>query len=143
MVLHDISTVEAFIRRYNTTVEASDFSALPSYFDAQILVVTPTASRCLTRGEFVAAAEARARWFDSPAVPRTTLVGQSTVACGGHYWLASARWTLAMGEDAQPKMFELHSDFIVRSDDGALWISAYLTRQDLPRLLAESAEHGG
>ncbi|MEU2125612.1 hypothetical protein [Nocardia niwae] len=103
--------------------------ALPSFFDPQILVVTPTTSRCVTRVEFVAAARARARGL---AAPRATLVAQSTIELGGHCWLTSAQWTMALADAAA---FDLFSDFLVRHAAGALSIAAYLTRQDLPRLV--------
>ncbi|MEU2037460.1 hypothetical protein [Nocardia niwae] len=70
------------------------------------------------------------------AGPRTrrsaTLVAQSTIELGGHCWLTSAQWTMALADAAA---FDLFSDFLVRHAAGALSIAAYLTRQDLPRLV--------
>ncbi|MFB8279158.1 hypothetical protein [Nocardia colli] len=62
---HDTATVQDFIRRYDDTISAADFVTLPGFFDEQVLVITPTSSRCVTRAEFVAAAEARAHEMDS------------------------------------------------------------------------------
>ncbi|KAA8885871.1 hypothetical protein F3087_24870 [Nocardia colli] len=62
---HDTATVQDFIRRYDDTISAADFDTLPSFFDEQVLVITPTSSRCVTRAEFVAAAKARAHEMDS------------------------------------------------------------------------------
>lgn len=62
---HDTAAVQDFVRRYDDTLKAANFVALSSFFDEQILVITPTSSRCVTRAEFVAAAEARAAQMDS------------------------------------------------------------------------------
>ncbi|WP_039798654.1 DUF4440 domain-containing protein [Nocardia araoensis] len=127
----DIEAVQTFLRRYDDSVAASDFEALPTYFDAQILVVTPTTSRCVTRADLIAAARARARGL---AAARAMLATQSTIALGGHYWLSSAHWTMTIGD---APILDLYSDFLVRRADGELSISAYLTRQDLPQLVRE------
>ncbi|MFI2280456.1 hypothetical protein [Nocardia beijingensis] len=127
----DIEAVQTFLRRYDDSVAASDFHALPKYFDLQILVVTPTTSRCVTRAEFIAAARARARGL---AAPRATLAAQSTIALGGHCWLSSAHWTMSIGD---APTLDLSSDFLIRRADGELRIAAYLTRQDLPRLVRD------
>lgn len=129
MTSYDIASIEDFIRGYDGMVASSDLAALPSFFEPNILVTTPTSSRCVSRAEFVAAARARGRQFDS--VPRTRLVEQTTFELGGHYWLTSARWTLSLGE----RSVDIHSDFLVRRGDDGLRIAAYLTRQDLPELL--------
>ncbi|MEU6829658.1 hypothetical protein ABZ894_13515 [Nocardia beijingensis] len=83
--------------------------------------------------EFIAAARARARGL---AAPRAALAAQSTIALGGHYWLSSAHWTMSIG--AAPAL-DLYSDFLVRRADGELRIAAYLTRQDLPRLVRDGS----
>ncbi|MEU2102439.1 DUF4440 domain-containing protein [Nocardia sp. NPDC004085] len=126
-----IEAVQTFLRRYDDSVAASDFDALPGYFDPQILVVTPTTSRCVTRAEFIAGARARARGL---AAARATLAAQSTIALGGHCWLSSAHWTMSIGD---APALDLYSDFLVRRADGELSISAYLTRQDLPQLVRD------
>jgi len=131
MFSHDLSSVEDFIRGYDEIVAASDFAALPRLFEPVILVTTPTSSRCVSREEFVAAAQARARHFASGSVPRTRLVEQTTFEFGGHYWLTSARWALSLGE----RSLDVYSDFLVRRADDGLRIAAYLTRQDMPELL--------
>ncbi|MFG3615433.1 DUF4440 domain-containing protein [Nocardia sp. NPDC047654] len=129
----DIEIIQAFLRRYDDCVSASDFDALPGFFDPQILVVTPSTSRCVTREEFLAAARARARVRGLTA-SRATLVTQSTVELGGHYWLTSAHWRMTLDDAAA---LELSSDFLVRRTDGGLSIAAYLTRQDLPQLIRD------
>ncbi|WP_433205815.1 hypothetical protein ACQP1G_18725 [Nocardia sp. CA-107356] len=131
MFSHDISSIEDFIRSYDEIVAASDFAALPRLFEPVILVTTPTSSRCVSRAEFIAAARARARQFDSGSAPHTRLVEQTTFEFGGHYWLTSARWALSLGE----RSLDLYSDFLVRCTDDGLRIAAYLTRQDLPELV--------
>ncbi|MEV6558991.1 hypothetical protein AB0M22_24980 [Nocardia sp. NPDC051756] len=151
---HDTATVQDFIRRYDDTIAAADFDTLPSFFDDQILVITPTSSRCVTRAEFVAAAEARAAQMVSPvrtespeqpsaepaargsdSSPRAELIEQATTPLGGHCWLTSAHWRLTLGD----RPLELYSDFVVRRTDDDLRIAAYLPRQDLPQLLNEAA----
>lgn len=193
---HDTATVQDFIRRYDDTIAAADFDTLPRFFDEQVLVITPTSSRCVTRAEFVVAAEARAHQMassfriesteqanaeplaresysspgtalieqvqfgptahgvdslscsesiervgvESPAgredsAPRTELVEQATVPLGGHCWLTSAHWQLSLGD----RTLDLYSDFLVRRTDNDLRIAAYLSRQDLPRLLRAAA----
>ncbi|PXX59133.1 uncharacterized protein DUF4440 [Nocardia tenerifensis] len=131
---HDTAAVQGFIRRYDDAIQAADFAAMPSFFDPQVLVVTPTSSRCLSREEFVAAAEARARHMDS--VPRAELVEQATTELGGHYWLTSVLWRLALDD----RRLDLYSDFLVRRVEDELRIAAYLARQDLPRLIREAGE---
>jgi hypothetical protein len=120
-----------FLRRYDDSVSASDFDTLPTFFDPQILVVTPTTSRCVTREEFIAAARARARGL---AGGHALLAAQSTIELGGHYWLTSAHWTMTL--DHGPAL-DLYSDFLVRRSEGELSIAAYLTRQDMPQLVRE------
>ncbi|MEV4128225.1 hypothetical protein [Nocardia sp. NPDC049707] len=134
MISHDITSIEGFIRRYDEIVAASDFAALPSLFEPVILVTTPTSSRCVSREEFVAAAQARAGQFDTRSVPRTRLVEQTTFELGGHCWLTSARWALSLGEQS----LDICSDFLVRRAEDGLRIAAYLPRQDLPKLLRTS-----
>ncbi|WP_159837523.1 hypothetical protein [Nocardia sp. CY41] len=126
-----IDAVQAFLRRYDDSVAASYFDSLPDFFDPQILVVTPTTSRCVTREEFIAAARARARGL---AAGRAPVAAQSTIDLGGHYWLTSTHWTLTLADAAT---LDLYSDFLVRHADGELRIAAYLTRQDLPRLVRD------
>ncbi|MEU1547690.1 DUF4440 domain-containing protein [Nocardia sp. NPDC005745] len=126
-----IDAVQAFLRRYDDSVSASDFDTLPSFFDPQILVVTPTTSRCVTREEFIAAARARAHGL---AAGHALLTDQSTIELGGHYWLTSAHWTMTLGD---APALDLYSDFLVRRGDGELSIAAYLTRQDLPQLVRD------
>ncbi|MFI5540195.1 hypothetical protein ACIA5H_27765 [Nocardia sp. NPDC051900] len=94
-------------------------------------MVTPTTSRCVTREEFIAAARARTHGL---AAPRATLATQSTIALGGHCWLSSAHWTMTLGD---APTLDLYSDFLVRRAGGELSIAAYLTRQDLPRLVRD------
>ncbi|MFI6047642.1 nuclear transport factor 2 family protein [Nocardia sp. NPDC051321] len=125
--------VQDFIRRYDDTLAAADFDTLPSFFDEQVLVITPSSSRCMPRTDFVAAAEARARHMDS--APHAELIEQSTTELGGHCWLASAQWRLTLDGD---RHLDLHSDFLIRRGDGDLRIAAYLTRQDLPQLMREA-----
>ncbi|WP_063051889.1 DUF4440 domain-containing protein [Nocardia arthritidis] len=126
-----VEAVQTFLRRYDDSVSASDFDTLPSFFDPQILIVTPTTSRCVTREEFIAAARARARGI---AAGHALLAAQSTIELGGHYWLTSAHWTMTL--DDAPAL-DLYSDFLVRRSDGELSIAAYLTRQDLPQLVRD------
>ena len=87
MTSHDIASIEDFIRGYDRIVASSDLGALPSFFEPSIVVTTPMSSRCISREQFVAAARARGRQFDS--VPRTRLVEQMTFELGGHYWLTT------------------------------------------------------
>lgn len=131
---HDITSVEGFIRSYDEIVAASDFAVLPNLFEPVILVTTPTSSRCVSRDEFVAAAQARADQFDAGSVPRTRLVEQTTFELGGHCWLTSTRWALLLGEHC----LDIYSDFLVRRAEDGLRIAAYLPRQDLPELLLTS-----
>jgi hypothetical protein len=126
-----IEMVQAFLRRYDDCVSASDFDTLPGFFDPQILVVTPSTSRCVIREEFLAAARARVRELTAS---RATLLTQSTIELGGHYWLTSAHWRMTLDDAAA---LELSSDFLVRRTDGGLSIAAYLTRQDLPQLIRD------
>ncbi|MFI6998674.1 hypothetical protein [Nocardia sp. NPDC050175] len=129
----DAAAVSDFVRRYDDTVQAADFDTLPSFFDQQVLVITPTSSRSVSRAEFAGAAEARARQLDS--VPHTELIEQSTAEFGGHYWLTSVRWRLPLAGSH----LDLYSDFLIRRVDGDLRIAAYLTRQDLPQLMRAAA----
>ncbi|MFD6160729.1 hypothetical protein ACFWF7_34030 [Nocardia sp. NPDC060256] len=130
----DAAAVSDFVRRYDDTVKAADFDTLASFFDQQVLVITPTSSRSVSRAEFAAAAETRARHMDS--VPRAELIEQSTAEFGGHYWLASVQWRLTLANGH----LDLYSDFLIRRVDGELRIAAYLTRQDLPQLMRAAGQ---
>ncbi|QIS13300.1 DUF4440 domain-containing protein [Nocardia arthritidis] len=128
MFSHDDSAVRAFILRYDANMKAGDFAALPSYFDDQLLVVTPNTARCVGRAEFLAAAEKRAgamAW----AVPRTEFAEQTVTDFGGQYWMVAARWTLSLSRSGET--LDLRSDLLVRRADDGLRICAYLTRQDI------------